>query len=78
MANRRNIHVVPQGNGWATRREGASSITSRHRTQTAAEGTAKAIARREQGEVFTHRRDGTIRDRDSYGSDPLPPRDRRH
>ena len=67
MANRRNIHVVPNGNGWATRREGSNSITSRHRTQTAAEGSAKSIARREHGEVITHRPDGKIRDRDSFG-----------
>jgi hypothetical protein len=78
MANRRNIHVVSAGNGWATRREGSAQTTSTHRTQTAAESAAKRIAREEHGEVFTHRRDGTIRDRDSFGNDPVPPKDRKH
>lgn len=78
MANRRNVHVVPNGNGWATRREGSHSITSRHRTQTAAEDAARSVARREHGEVISHRPDGKIRDRDSYGNDPFPPRDRKH
>ena len=78
MANRRYIHVVPSGSGWATRREGADRASSTHRTQAGAENAAKRTARREHGEVFTHRRDGTIRDRDSYGSDPFPPRDRKH
>lgn len=67
MANRRNIHVVPNGGGWATKREGASQPSSTHRTQGAAERAAKQTARREAGEVFTHRSGGTIRDRDSYG-----------
>ena len=78
MSNRKNIHVVPNGNGWVTKREGESRPASAHRTQTAAENAAKQVARREHGEVFTHRRDGTIRDRDSYGNDPFPPRDRKH
>lgn len=78
MANRRNIHVVPSGSSWATKREGSSRPESTHRTQTAAESAAKTIARREHGEVITHRPDGKIRDRDSFGNDPFPPRDRKH
>jgi hypothetical protein len=59
-------------------REGSSSIASRRRTQTAAEGAARSVARREPGEVIMHRPDGRIRDRDSYWNDPTPPRDRKH
>jgi hypothetical protein len=44
-----------------------SARASTHGTQTAAENAAKQVARREHDEVFTHRRDGTIRDGDSYG-----------
>lgn len=73
MSNKR-IHVVPNGSGWATRREGAADVQSRHRTQEAAYDAARSVARREQGEVITHRPDGRIRDADSYGSDPFPPK----
>jgi hypothetical protein len=70
----KRIHVVPHGRGWATRREGAFDVESRHRTQSTAQEHARAAARREGGEVIVHRPDGRIRDADSYGSDPFPPR----
>ncbi len=79
MANRKNIHVTkrPSGN-WATKREGSSRAGSVHRTQREAIDAARRIAIRERGEVFIHAEDHKIRDRDSYGNDPFPPRDRRH
>jgi hypothetical protein len=38
---------------------------------------ARVQARRDRVEVVIHRKDGTIQDSDSYGNDPLPPRDRK-
>lgn len=76
--SKKDIHVVPHKGGWATRREGASDVSSRHRTQGAAYETGRRDAKRDQVEVVTHRRDGTIRDSDSFGRDPNPPRDKKH
>lgn len=73
---RLNIHVVPRNEGWAVRREGASRPTSVHQTQRDAVDAAREIARSRHGELIIHGRDGRIRDRDSYGSDPMPPKDR--
>lgn len=70
----KRIHVVPHGSGWATRREGASRVGSVHSTQTAATNTARGTAIRERGEVVIHRPDGRIRDANSYGTDPYPPK----
>jgi len=39
---------------------------------------AREQAQREKVEVVIHRPDGTIRDSDSYGNDPNPPKDRKH
>lgn len=76
---KRDIHVVPRPDGgWATRREGAERAGSRHDTQKEAIGAARDRAVRDRVEVVIHRRDGTIRDSDSYGHDPFPPRDRKH
>jgi hypothetical protein len=75
---RKNVHVVPLGNGWAIKREGQASPVSRHRTQGGAESAGRAVARREQGELTIHRGNGQIRDKDSYGHDPNPPRDKKH
>ena len=70
----KRIHVVPHGNGWATRREGAGRVGSTHQTQSGATDAARNTAIRERGEVVIHRPDGRIRDANSYGNDPFPPR----
>lgn len=75
---KRDIHVVHRGGGWATRREGASRAGSTHKTQSDAINAARERARRDRVEVVIHRRDGRIRDSDSYGSDPFPPHDKKH
>jgi uncharacterized protein YdaT len=71
-------HVVPHEDGWAIRGEGNQRVTSVHDTQREAAERAREIARNQGSEVVIHRRDGTIRDSDSYGKDPNPPRDRKH
>ncbi|WP_068879378.1 DUF2188 domain-containing protein [Phenylobacterium sp. CCH12-B4] len=70
----KRIHVVPHGDGWATRREGASRVGSTHDTQAGAAAAARGTAVRERGEVIIHRPDGRIRAADSYGNDPFPPK----
>lgn len=69
MANK-NIHVVPNGDDWSMKREDAQRASRNFPTQSAAIDYAREIARREQGELFIHRPNGEIRDRDSYGNDP--------
>lgn len=79
MSDKKNIHVTRRPDGdWQVKREGADRVSSVHDTQRAAEDAAKGTARRERGEVFVHGRDGKIRDRDSFGNDPFPPRDSKH
>lgn len=78
MTNEKRIHVVPYNGAWATRREGAGRVGSTHSTQGDAIDAARGRAIREGGEVVIHRPDGRIRDADSYGNDPNPPRDRKH
>lgn len=74
----RSQHVVPNGDGWGVRGAGAERFTSLHSTQAEAIGAARQIAQNQQSELFIHNRHGQIRDRDSYGNDPCPPRDRVH
>jgi len=78
MTKKRDIHVVPHDEGWATKKEGAGRAGSVSDTQKDAIERARDQARREHVEVVIHRKDGTIRDSDSYGNDPNPPKDRRH
>jgi hypothetical protein len=49
-------------------------VGSTHTTQAEAARAARGTAVRERGEVIIHRPDGRIRDADSYGNDPFPPK----
>ena len=74
----KNQHVVPHGKGWAVRGEGNEKVTSTHNTQGEAIDAAREIAINQKSELVIHGRDGRIRDKDSYGPDPFPPRDTKH
>ncbi len=73
-----NQHVVKRDAGWAVRGENAQRDTAHRRTQREAIDRAREIAQNQRAEVVIHRPDGRIRDKDSYGPDPCPPRDRKH
>ena len=70
----KNQHVVPRGNDWAVRGAGNQRVTSIHPTQGAAESAAREIAQNQRSEVVIHRPNGEIRDKNSYGNDPYPPK----
>ncbi|MDH4868200.1 DUF2188 domain-containing protein [Alcaligenes nematophilus] len=70
----KNQHVVKREEGWAVRGAGNSRDTSHHKTQEQARQAARAIAINQGSEVVIHRPNGLIRDKDSYGNDPYPPK----
>lgn len=73
-----NQHVVPNNGKWGVRGAGNGRLTSRHDTQADAIQAAREIAINQSSEVVIHRPNGQIRDKDSYGNDPNPPRDKKH
>lgn len=70
----KNQHVVPHNGDWAVRGEGNQRVTSTHSTQEEARQAARSIAINQRSEVVIHRPNGQIRDKDSYGNDPYPPK----
>ncbi len=70
----RNQHVVPHANGWAVQGAGNIRATAVHPTQAEATAHARSIAQNQQSELLIHGRNGQIRERDSYGNDPYPPK----
>ena len=70
----KNQHVVPHDGDWAVRGEGNQRVTSVHDTQSEAIDAAREIAINQGSEMLIHGRDGRIRERNSYGDDPFPPR----
>lgn len=72
-----NQHVVPNNGQWQVKRQGAEKATKNFETQKQAIDYARSIAIMQQSELVIHGRDGRIRDKDSYGNDPCPPKDKK-
>ena len=70
----KNQHVVPKGNQWAVKGEGNQRNTAICNTQKQAIDIARQISKNQGSELFIHNRQGQIRERDSHGNDPYPPK----
>ncbi len=71
---KKNQHIVKTNDGWGVRGEGNQRITKNFETQQQAIDFGKSIAKNQQSELLIHGIDGKIRERNSYGNDPFPPK----
>ncbi len=79
MRKGRNQYVTPsKGGGWQVKGAGNDKATKKTETQKQAIEVAKEIAKKQGSDVVIHGTDGKIRDKDSYGKDPNPPKDKQH
>jgi len=78
MQKNKNQHVLPHGNKWAVKGEGNSRNTKLSEKKSDAVDRAREIARNKKAELVVHNRDGKISDKDSYGNDPHPPKDKKN
>lgn len=67
-------HVVPSGGKWSVRRTGAAKASGVFATQHEAIERARSAAQKQGTELYIHGKDGRIRERNSYGKDPHPPK----
>ena len=74
MSKKKNQHVVPHQGDWAVKGSGNEKVTRVFETQHQAIDYAQQIAKNQQSEMFIHNRQGQIRERNSYGHDPHPPK----
>ncbi len=74
----RNQHVVRHERGWAVKGAGNGRATGVFGTQAEAIEAGRRVAENQGSELLVHGRDGRIRSKDSFGADPVPPRDREH
>jgi hypothetical protein len=76
---KKNIHITHRADGsWAVIGEGDARASSLHDTQRDAIDTGRQIAMNNEAELVIHDRANRIRDKDSFGPDPVPPRDLKH
>ena len=66
-----DIHTVPHERGWANEIEGSRGFSSTHKTKIAALKRGRELAILRKAEHLIHKRNGTIRERNSYGNDPV-------
>lgn len=68
-------HVTPhKDGGWQVKGAGNSRATARTETQAQAIKIARDIAINKSSEVVIHGQNGRIREKNSYGNDPYPPK----
>ena len=69
------VHTVPNGSGWKNVQGGEEVST--HRTKTNAEQSGRQQAKRDNTEHVIHNKNGQIGQKNSYGNDPCPPKDKK-
>ena len=65
-----DVHTVPHSDGWANKVEGNSWVSNTASTKAEAQARGREMARRAKVEHHIHNKDGSIGQRNSYGSDP--------
>jgi len=73
-----NIHIVLHEDGWAIEKEHSNRASRVVPTKEKALGIGRDMAKKQHVELVIHKKDGTIQDKDSYGNDPFPARDKKH
>lgn len=72
---RKSHHVVPNPNGgWDVKRGGAERASAHTETKAEAVDLGRAISRNQYTEFVIHDKHGVIRQSDSHGNDPYPPK----
>ena len=72
---KKSQHVTPHSKGgWQVKGAGNTKATVRTTTQAEAISIAKSIAVNKKSELVIHGTNGRIREKNSYGNDPFPPK----
>lgn len=74
--SKRSNHVVPsdERGGWAVKKSGSTRVSKSFDRKEDAIKYGRELSRKEKSELYIHKKDGRIQDRNSYGKDPFPPK----
>ena len=64
--------------GWAVKKSGSERASRTFETKEEAIEYGRALSKTEQTELYIHKSNGMIQNRNSYGDDPNPPKDKRY
>jgi hypothetical protein len=74
MPSKKPVHTVRSGKGWTNKVGGKTISTHRKKATAVAAGRQQAKATGTEHRI--HNRNGQIGRSNSYGGDPIPPRDK--
>jgi len=77
MAKKSN-HVVPASSGWAVKKSGAERASKTFDTKEKAVAYGRTLSKSEKTELYIHKSNGMIQNKNSYGNDHNPPKDTKH
>ena len=76
MAKKSN-HVVPSSSGWAVKKSGSERASKTFGTKDKAINYGRVLSKNEKTELYIHKKNGMIQNKDSYGNDPNPLKDKK-
>jgi Uncharacterized protein conserved in bacteria (DUF2188) len=76
MTGKKSFVILPTPAGWIVRRESGTRAAGVYSTQAEAWSEGRRRALGSGGEAVLHGKDGRIRARNLYGTDPLPRKER--
>lgn len=71
---KKDVYVVPSDGRWAVKRPNADRASGVFDTQKEAIDRGRALAIKDKSELSIANREGQFREKNSYGSDPHPPK----
>ncbi len=71
-----NVHVTFKNNVWNVKSEGTSKPCNTYDTKSEALARGRQVAQNKGVELVIHGKNGRIQDKDSFGKDSCPPKDK--
>jgi len=74
--SKKSNHVVPstKAGGWTVQKSGSARASKSFARKEDAIKYGRELSRKEKTELYIHKRNGIIQQRNSYGNDPFPPK----
>lgn len=76
MSKKSTNHVVPSSSGWSVKKSGAAKASKTFDTKEKAVQYGRVLSKSEKTELYIHKKNGMIQEKNSYGNDPNPPKDK--
>jgi hypothetical protein len=72
------VHVTRRPGGWSVKSAGATKAAVILPTKAEAVQKGTQVAKNKKAELVIRKQDGTIQNKNSFGNDPNPPKDKVH